>query len=40
MEALHALPTSVPEDVDQLAAVPREEERLRLALAWRLSHKQ
>ena len=40
MEALQALPTSVQEDVDQLAALPEQEERLKLALTWRLSHKQ
>ena len=39
-EALQALPTSVQEDTDQLAALPNDEERLRLALTWRLSHKQ
>lgn len=39
-ETLHLLPTSVAEDEAQLAAVPEEQQRLRLALTWRNSYKQ
>jgi hypothetical protein len=39
-EALEGLPTTVQDDVSQLAAVPEYQERLRLALTWRLGYKQ
>ena len=39
-EALRSLPTSMEADEAELAALRAEQERLRLALAWRIGHKQ